>query len=582
MYGWTAQEAAGRSTVELLKPQFIGITREAAMQELEETGQYHGESFHQHKDGQTIPIEMRLTLLKDEENQVTGHLSVNRDITLRKLAEQESQRQVAGNAALVQALQTELGERKKTEEALRASTAKFESLFDSAPDPILLVDQDGNIERANRQVLFEFGYLPEELTGQNVEILIPPRFQKQHIVHRVAYQASPVTRTMGIGLELFGLHKGGYEFPVDVTLSPLEVGGKRQVICIIRNTTRYKEDEAALRKQDKLIQTAIAVAPIILFVTGREGSLKLVVGRPPTSEPQELESLVGKSVGELYAGRPDMLAMFQSVLGGEPVHTVLTTAKAIYDVYAAPLQDEKGEITGVVGTAMDISERVKTQAELAELQRRLIESQEAERLRISQDVHDGPIQDLIALSMQVKEIQDDLQDRPEVSALAELQEKITQVGKVLRLICGELRPPTLAPFGLEKTIRSHAERFQQEHPEFNLELELAPDGTRLDEQVRLALFRIYQQGMSNVLRHSRAKNVAIHFQLTEAEVCLEIQDDGVGFTIPERWIDFAREGHLGLAGMAERAEAIGGIMEISSSPGHGTRVVVTLPLTKKT
>jgi signal transduction histidine kinase len=140
----------------------------------------------------------------------------------------------------------------------------------------------------------------------------------------------------------------------------------------------------------------------------------------------------------------------------------------------------------------------------------------------------------------------------------------------LRTLAGELRPPTLAPYGLEKAIRAHSENFQSLHPDLRLHLELAPDGQRLSEQMRLALFRIYQTAMVNIARHSQATRAIVRLELDETDVTLEIEDNGIGFQVPDRWIELARKGHLGLVSASERAEAIGGRLQVSSKPNGGT------------
>jgi signal transduction histidine kinase len=100
------------------------------------------------------------------------------------------------------------------------------------------------------------------------------------------------------------------------------------------------------------------------------------------------------------------------------------------------------------------------------------------------------------------------------------------------------------------------------------------DGQSLPERQRLALFRIYQQALANVVRHSAATQVDVRFTHTPEETVLEVQDNGVGFQAPERWITLAREGHLGLVGASERAEAIGGKLEVITSPGEGALIRV--------
>ena len=148
----------------------------------------------------------------------------------------------------------------------------------------------------------------------------------------------------------------------------------------------------------------------------------------------------------------------------------------------------------------------------------------------------------------------------------------------LRTIAGELRPPALAPYGLEKAIRSHSQDFQEVHPDLKVRINLMPDGQQLSEPVRLALFRIYQTAMTNILRHAQATELDIRLSLDDRDVTLEIEDNGVGFHVPSRLIELARQGHLGLVSATERAEAVGGKLKVFSEPGQGTKLRVTVPL----
>lgn len=224
----------------------------------------------------------------------------------------------------------------------------------------------------------------------------------------------------------------------------------------------------------------------------------------------------------------------------------------------------------------ELAERKRVEAELAEIQRRLLDSVEAERLNLAQELHDGPMQELYGLSYQVKALSEG-----SVPGLAEaLPASLEEIIQSLRVIAGELRPPSLAPFGLEKAIRSHLEQIQPVQPNIHFLLDLHPDGKQLPERVRLALFRIYQVALTNVLRHSGASQVKILLHLAGHKTILEIQDNGCGFSLPERWIELAREGHLGLVGAHERAEAVGGKLIIHSDIGEGTSIRAEVPLTQ--
>jgi signal transduction histidine kinase len=218
----------------------------------------------------------------------------------------------------------------------------------------------------------------------------------------------------------------------------------------------------------------------------------------------------------------------------------------------------------------------RTEAELAEMQARLADARENERLHLAQELHDGPLQDLIGARFHLGALANRIVDEQPAAQLASVQNSLQMVINTLRAMCGELRPPALAPFGLEKAIRAHVKSFCEAYPYINVQLNLDSDNQSLPERVRLALFRIYQHAVANVANHAEAKKVRVEFRMDENVIQLEVEDDGKGFDVPERWLDLAREGHLGLLGAAERAESIGGQLLVRSQPGVGTALVVTV------
>jgi signal transduction histidine kinase len=206
-------------------------------------------------------------------------------------------------------------------------------------------------------------------------------------------------------------------------------------------------------------------------------------------------------------------------------------------------------------------------AELVELQHRQLEGREAERLFLAQELHDGPVQELYGVAYRLSNLQADVAEAG-----------VQRVIQMLRTIASDLRPPSLSEFGLERTIRSHLEQFQAAQPELVVAASLMPDGSILSESVRLALFRIYQEALNNVVRHAGASHVWVRLKVDPVQVVLEIEDDGRGFELPSRWIELARQGHLGLVGMVERVQAVGGWCEFQAVPGQGTVVRAVLPL----
>ena len=197
-------------------------------------------------------------------------------------------------------------------------------------------------------------------------------------------------------------------------------------------------------------------------------------------------------------------------------------------------------------------------------------------MRLAQDLHDGPMQELYGASYRLEEISE--------SSAPDLQEPLRDINKQiqgtiheLRDMAKELRPPSISSFGLEKAIRAYVEDFQDKHPNINLHLSLAQDRQLLPENMRLTLFRVFQQALTNVLRHSRASEVRVRFTLDAEEVRLVVSDNGAGFDVPPNWMSFVRQGHYGLAGAAERVSALGGILLVESRPEEVTTVTAIIP-----
>jgi signal transduction histidine kinase len=238
-------------------------------------------------------------------------------------------------------------------------------------------------------------------------------------------------------------------------------------------------------------------------------------------------------------------------------------------------------LAGVAAENVELLERIRTQlsyaeqarAELEESQRRLAEGREAERLHLARELHDGPIQDLYAIHLQLGD--SDIVGIP--SSFDGVTNRLLQVIHDLRDICTKLRPPALAYFGLEAAIQSLANSFRKTHPEIDVDVEIKCNGNNRSPQLELALFRIYQEALSNVSQHAGASQVKIRLHDNEEQLLLEIIDDGHGFEVPDRWIQLARKGHLGLLGASERAESIGGTLQISSGEESGTRLSVLTP-----
>jgi PAS domain S-box-containing protein len=230
----------------------------------------------------------------------------------------------------------------------------------------------------------------------------------------------------------------------------------------------------------------------------------------------------------------------------------------------------------IVSILEDVTDQKMFESELVELKTRLQNTLELERLRLAHELHDGPMQELYSVIYEIEELREkaDTQDK---DSLGNVSQNIQGVLQELRATAKELRPPTISQFGLEKTIRSYVGDLQEKHPELLVHLSLARDRQLLPEDVRLALFRIFQQSMSNIVRHAHATEARVRFTFDAEEARLEISDNGKGFQVPSSWIELVREGHYGLAGTAERVNALGGTFVVESQKPAGTTVRVVIP-----
>jgi PAS domain S-box-containing protein len=346
-----------------------------------------------------------------------------------------------------------------------------------------------------------------------------------------------------------------------------------------------KKVEEALRKSETLLQNLFDSAPDATILVNREGVIEDVNSQVQALFGYRPEELLGKNINLLLPIRYQkrhtryMNKFFTDSqlrpmgAGRELFGRRKDGSEFLVEIMLSPVQIEDENF--VISAVRDITERKQIEAELAEMQRRLIESIESERIHLAQELHDGPIQDLYVVSYFLKSLDG---DRPDETSMASSTETLDKAISQLREICGDLRPPALAPFGLEKAILAHLEQIEEIHPNLKIHYELMADGQVLPERVRLALYRIYQHAASNVLRHAQASRMTVRFEFDSKLVTLEIQDDGRGFELPSKWIELARKGHLGLVGTIERAEAVGGRVTVHTNPGHGTLVKVTVPL----
>jgi PAS domain S-box-containing protein len=503
----------------------------------------------------------------------------------------------------------------------------FQTTLASIGDAVITTDAAGKVTYLNAVAEGLSGWTSKEAAGLPLE-------QVFNIIDEQTGAAAqnPVSMVLqkgmvaGLANHTALITRSGQIIPIEDSAAPIRVGSGRLlgVVMVFHEVTQKRVAEKTLREalqaaarsqrdaeaseaRERVraaeLEALMDTIPAFVWVSRDSACREMISNRygydflnispggnvsmtaPPEEFPQHHhvfqndEVIPGEDMPMQIAartGQPQLDHEFEVVFDNGATHYLFGNA--------APLLDLEGKPCGAVGVYLDITALKRAEQEAQrltaenEIKHRLIEQREQERQQIARDLHDGPIQDLTRATFDLQALVKD-GCAPEIAQQLEAVQKAIrgQIGE-LRTYAGELRPPTLAKFGLGNAIRSHLESFQEKHPEIQLLFEETEHGGLLPEVARLALFRIYQETLTNIAKHAQAKTVTIRLVKVREEVILEIQDDGIGFEVPKEWLDLARRGHLGLVGMRERAEAIGGTLEIRSRPGKGASLRICAPL----
>lgn len=271
-------------------------------------------------------------------------------------------------------------------------------------------------------------------------------------------------------------------------------------------------------------------------------------------------------------------AVFPLMFGGELLGllTLLSRNQSFFtDEHQLLIQSYANLAAVAIQNARLVEEVRRTNRQLHALSQRLIKAQEEERLHLSRELHDEFGQLLAALTVQLGLLERDA-DKPEVvrERIRALKQATREIQDQLHRLAIRLRPASLDHLGLVRALEQYVQEFRRQ---YNIDVEFEAVGmqdTRLPEDVETAIFRIVQESLTNVVLHAQATHVDVLLSLRDNRIVATIEDDGVGFTPTPA----ALEGHLGIFGMRERVEMLGGKFVLESAPGKGTTISVEVPL----
>jgi PAS domain S-box-containing protein len=511
-----------------------------------------------------------------------------------------------------------LAKRRQADEALRENEEHFHSVAQTASDAIISADSQGQVVFWNQAAEAMFGYSADEVVGEPLALIMPKRLHEAHQKGWRRFASTGETRGIGTMIEGVGLRKDGSEFPIELSLTTWKTDGEVFFTAIIRDITGRKQMEAKREAAYQLLQSTIDGVNEPIMVIGTDYQVKLMnqavrddypvgTGGEPVYCYQVSHNRDAPCTG---AGHPCPLEQVRESL--RPVTVVHEHIRRdgegrLVEIVVSPLLGKDGTLTGIVEAARDITERVRAEEALRESERRyrtlsaenrklaeslrrqsaqrgmllkgLITAQEDERKRVARELHDELGQALGGLALQVGTVEHLIASDADraIGQLDGIRALISETTDRMYGLILDLRPSALDDLGLAAALGACADRMLADTGiTFTLGADELTD--RLPPEVETTLYRIFQEALSNVVRHAGAKRVCITLARRDGAFEGEIADDGRGFDPEAVPLDERSPRGLGLLGMRERVAQCGGELEIISQPGSGARLRICIPL----
>jgi PAS domain S-box-containing protein len=540
-------ELIGRSPADFFPPEIVRQQQEN-LQRVFKTGEFTRTERAQPFRGTEKWIETRLVPLRNPQGEIQSVMGIARDLT----------------------------EQKRTAEALKEREELSQKIIGAAMEGFWMLNIEGNIVDVNDAYCRMSGYSRQELLSMHFSDV---EFNES-TPELVAQHAQRIIQSGSDRFETRHRRKDGRIIEVEIIATFLKLREPR-VFAFMRDITERKRAEEQIR----LLAYAVQSARDLICITDGENRFTFV--------NQSFVKAYGYSQEEILGRTPDLIAspknspglcehVFRRTLGGSWKGELLNRRKDGTEfpisLSTSEIKNSEGRTIGLIGVASDITERKRAEEEMRLLPLRIIEAQEAERLRVARELHDGVNQLIASAKMRLRKVEDGVVSLNPAAReiLARCSRLLVQALEENRRIAHNLRPSDLDEFGLAAATRNFCKELQS-RTKLKVKYSIARIDQRLAPALELNLFRILQEAVNNIEKHARAGEVRLRIAVHGDSIILRIQDDGRGFDSKRGRAGRGKWRGIGLTNMRERAEFLGGTCTVESAPKQGTTITVRVP-----
>jgi len=551
--GYSEEELLGKTWVEITNPDDLPGCYDW-LKRVKAGSQSSYEKRFIHKLGHLVWIEVSSSLLRDSQGRIQYYISLFQDIMFRKQAE----------------------------ETLKKSERQYRNIFKNIQDVYYEVTLDGIILEASPSIEDVSLYKREEIIGKSLsDIYVDPKNRDEFLNELL--KNGKVT-----DYEALMIDKDDSQLHCSITAKIVRDnhGNPVKIIGSLRNITKRKRMEESLREREETLKAILAASPVGICLA-RNRIIEWANQAMYRIWGYEEGSLLGKNTQVLYpdleeydrVGHQFYSEIEQKGIGQVETRWVTKDGTKIYCYLQGCPLDPSDISKGVIVGAMDITDRKQAEALVHNFSQLLMKAQESERQRISRDLHDHVAQELSAVKIGFETLFD-LQPSiaPEIrQRVSELTRTLQESIKAVRDVSYDLRPPGLDEIGLVETLVQYCNDFSENN---RVKVDFHCAGMKnltLDFDTEINLYRLIQEGLTNIKKHADADQVIIRLVAAFPNIILRIEDNGKGFNVQKRMATITKEKRMGIHSMVQRAKLLQGEMKIQSKPMQGTKISIVLP-----